>query len=295
MGKKLQLVTEKSLKTLLEKNKDLEASGVVVKGNRIFVNFDNTPSIAEIELTDNDHFRKVHYHHNSKKHNPDGFEGIACDPHTKHLFVNVEAVKGDNGKCYSYLYQLNDHYQPVHKQKLHGKSFEEEHCNKGFEGIAIIRKKNHPVLLALCEGNHCTGGTRGEEAGNGRVVVFTRQDGGWHHHETIHLPSGVDFKDYSDLAVRATKDPTIWKIAVTSQEKKRLWIGKLDVSSFTIQGNGQQYRFPHGQKHCKYCNVEGVDWNGKKKIILVSDRTKKDDQPTYCKRKEMSIHLMRIP
>lgn len=47
--------------------------------------------------------------------------------------------------------------------------------NKGLEGMMGFRDaKGDLYLLGLCEGNHCSDGAEGRDAGNGRMIVMKR-------------------------------------------------------------------------------------------------------------------------
>lgn len=146
------------------------------------------------------------------------------------------------------------------------------------------------LLLALCEGNCCEGGDKGREAGQGRIQVFKRKKKSWEHVGTIELPEEVAFEDYSDIAIRGKH------VAIVSQAESALWVGNVKLGSLKVAGKGQVYRFPLDRNdECVYCNVEGVDWLTKKRIVVVSDRMKDDDQDERCARKDKSIHIMKIP
>lgn len=54
-------------------------------------------------------------------------------------------------------------------------------------------------------------------------------------------------------------------------------------------GRGAPYRFPRG-----YCNVEGIAWLGRDRLLAVSDRRKRS-QRRRCAKKDQSIHLFRLP
>jgi hypothetical protein len=44
----------------------------------------------------------------------------------------------------------------------------------------------------------------------------------------------------------------------------------------------------------KYCNIEGVTWQSKNQLILVSDKSKKD-QDAICNEEDQSIHYVSLP
>ncbi|MDG2223009.1 MAG: LpqB family beta-propeller domain-containing protein, partial [Rubripirellula sp.] len=93
------------------------------------------------------------------------------------------------------------------------------------------------------------------------------------------------FKDYAAIALCQNR------VAVVSQESKRLWIGEInDTFDGFNQTVGDVYRFPTDN----YCNVEGVSWVSDDQLVMVSDRCKKN-QKKRCREKDQSIHLFRIP
>jgi hypothetical protein len=53
----------------------------------------------------------------------------------------------------------------------------------------------------------------------------------------LRLPLTVSFKDYSDLALLPNYDGT-YQVAVTSQESKALWIGRLSGTSWSFLDDG---------------------------------------------------------
>ena len=119
-------------------------------------------------------------------------------------------------------------------------AFEER--NTGFEGLSAVRWRGHDYLLALCEGNRCRAGKKGRRPGGGRIQVLERGGKVWRPVATIKLPRRVEFEDYSALAIQGER------IAVTSQQMSRLWLGKLRRSDWTIVGAGRHVRLPENQE-----------------------------------------------
>jgi hypothetical protein len=50
---------------------------------------------------------------------------------------------------------------------------------QGFESIQYLHTPSGPVLLGMCEGNHCAGGAKGRDAGNGRIIVSQLKESRW--------------------------------------------------------------------------------------------------------------------
>lgn len=289
MGDKfLELETERKLATLLKNVEDadsLEASGVVVRGRDILVVMDCMKGIARL-IGQNKKRPLGRGGIIGPQKKAQGFEAITRDPKTGRLYLMIEALEHDD--CYQgKVMELNADLMPVCTNWL---DFDFSSDSKGFEGAAVVRHKGDLLLLALCEGNCCEGGYKGREAGNGRIQVFKRKKESWAHVGTIELPEEVAFEDYADIAIRGKR------LAIVSQANSALWVGKLKLKSMEIKGKGKVYRFPLDQNdQCVYCNVEGVDWLTRKRIIAVSDRMKADDQDERCARKDRSIHIMKIP
>ncbi|MBF0180288.1 MAG: hypothetical protein HQM03_09715 [Magnetococcales bacterium] len=268
--------------------KRLEASGVAVKGDTCWVIFDNITSIAEIALQDNE-FGACRLHEPGKHAGIDGFEAISYHAAEEQFHVAVESVK--IGKKYHPLIaELKQNLQPK-PFKLLDVPFTGE--SKGFEGIAVItRPSDQAVLLfGLCEGNFCeSNDERSKKRGNGRLHVFMRDKRKWLNMKIIlPIPPAAAFRDYSDIAIRAAGDGRSAAVAITSQEDKSIWIGRIDLDRLGFIDDGEVFPFP-GED---FCNVEGVDWVNDNTIVIVSDKAK-SDQPNGCKGKEMSIHLLRI-
>jgi len=122
----------------------------------------------------------------------------------------------------------------------------------------------------------------------------------------INLPSTVQFIDYSAISIyRGDLSTFPTYIAVTSQENSQVWIGTIkekDKSPFFQISSLKTdviYNLPRATEvpdTCltKYCNIEGVTWRGKNQLILVSDRSKKDQDAT-CYQKDQSIHYVTLP
>lgn len=122
----------------------------------------------------------------------------------------------------------------------------------------------------------------------------------------IKLPSSIEFIDYSAISIYR-KDLSTFPtyVAITSQENSQVWIGLIDeidqspffqVSSFAKDVIYNTPPMIKSSNDCaiQYCNVEGVAWLNRTELILISDKSK-DDQDAICKEKGQSIHYMAFP
>lgn len=283
MGTRLELVTEKKLHKLLrgkDKHSRLEASGVLAVNPSIcYVVFDNITEVAQIQTSLNQtrENRLI-----SVRGLSDGFEGIAFDPDETRFYLLIEAIEDTDGKFRALVSEYDGEFR-FQRSARFDKTFEDE--NKGFEGLVHLRRDGREYLWALCEGNLC----KDAKKGGGRIQVFLRaEDGNWNWEDEVKLPAKAEFKDYSAIAVDGNR------VAVVSQQSKRLWLGEIDESGRGFRGDGRVLRFPDSS----YCNVEGVSWLSESRIVTVSDRRKskkKKKQPKACAEKDQSIHILDIP
>ena len=73
----------------------------------------------------------------------------------------------------------------------------------------------------------------------GKIVVLKKTSSQWQKVSEIALPSSASFSDYSDLTISGNK------VAITSQEESKLWIGTLSSTEWALAG-GKTYSFPTG-------------------------------------------------
>lgn len=274
-GPKLVLVKEKKLSSLLGSG-TFEASGVQVQGGSLFVVFDNMTKFAEISSDLSSGALKSA----GSKSKSSNFEGITESLTEPGLFFVVEESAG------------GDDRGVVHTFDESGDELIEEPTdvdfadpNKGFEGIASMVDGSSEVLLGLCEGNSCKDDV--SDVGHGRIKVLGHGVDSWATEASIKIPATAKFKDYSDIALLDQGDGTL-KVAITSQESKRLWIGTLSSFSWSFQGEGAVFSFPSSG----YCNVEGVSFLSDTRIAVVSDKTKDSGS---CELKEQMVHIFDIP
>src|SRR6185436_8043276 len=110
---------------------------------------------------------------------------------------------------------------------------------------AWLRRNNNDYLLGLCEAGNC--GDVMSSSIPGRIKVLRQNGSSWVTEANISLPtSSFGFEDYSDIALYPSG--TSYKIAITSQQSRRVWVGTLSGTSWAIS-TGQVYDFPSGE----YC------------------------------------------
>lgn len=280
MVQKLELIREEKLYRLLpgkKKSDRLEASGVALLDEEsALVIFDSLNLIARIDLS----FK--HGKRNQLFPAPsigEGFEDIAIDHEGRRVFCVIETMEDTDGKYRGFVSE----YDPEGRiQRCERLETVFTSPNKGFEGLAFLRRGGKQILYAMCEGNLCTNA----KTGGGRIQAFTRtREGSWKWSHEVKLPKSAEFEDYAGITYRDGR------LAVVSQASSRIWIGSVDEEARKIVKNsGSVYRFPAKG----YGNVEGIAWLSDDMIVAVSDQKKKQ-QPEVCARKDQSIHIFRIP
>jgi hypothetical protein len=280
MVHELELIREKKLFRLLPdatEDSRLEASGVALAGDStVLVCFDNLNQVARIDVS---------LRRGSKNRlfaTPSlglGFEDIAIDLEKGRVFCLIETLEDFNGALHGFVAEYDMEGRFIRCAKL-GNGFERQ--NKGFEGLAHVRRRGRESLYALYEDNV----GRRAERGGGRIDVFERsRDGSWKPSREIYLPKEAEFEDYAALAYGGGK------VAVVSQASARLWVAEIDEKERNVvRRSSAIYRFPNKS----YGNVEGIAWLSPDTLIAVSDR-KKAQQPSRCDEKDQSIHIFRIP
>ena len=280
MVKKLKLIREEKLYRLTpgkKKSDRLEASGVaLIDEHTALVIFDSLNLIARIDLS------LKHGKQNKLFPAPsiaDGFEDIAIDYEGKRVFCIIETMEDTDGNYRGFVSEYDNEGRLQRCERLET-TFSSP--NKGFEGLAFLRRNGKQILYAMCEGNLCTDA----KTGGGRIQAFTRtNEGGWEWSHEVKLPKSAQFEDYAGMSYRDGR------LVIVSQASSRVWIGSVDEEARKIvKDSGSIYRFP-GKG---YCNVEGIAWLSDDMIVAVSDQ-KKQQQPDVCAKKDQSIHIFRIP
>ena len=281
----LNLVAEGKLSKLLGEfaPSRLEASGVCIQDGMAVVVFDNLAQMARLDpaLQSGRPENALIGLPASKT----GYEGLTWDQSERKFYVVVEAIRRRK-RIRGQVQVFDEHLVLL---ETHWLGFPLKADNKGFEGLAHMRRDGREYLLGLCEGNKCHGGKEGKKAGNGRIQVYRKSRNTWVHKSTLKLSRAVAFEFASSAQSYSTR------LAVVSQASSALWVGTLAPDKWRCIDAGQVYRFPpKGQGKVVYCNIEGVDWLDDDKVIVVSDR-RKATQKRRCGDKDQSIHLYSLP
>jgi hypothetical protein len=315
----LKTIADRTVTGLLEfsaHEPKFEASDVIRVGERFLVVCDSSWDILSID----EHLPLLSSRNEVLKPDasfspPDedsGFEVIIHDATAGDFYLMRESIQqGGRYTAHVLKVRLADSGYAVDETCESEQTFEGD--SKGFEGGVSLRGKDGVLyLLALCEGNHCSE-SRGKEVGNGRIVVMARQGGAnggcfWKTVKVLELPKGVEFVDYSAIALHHETH----SVAVTSQENSQLWVGTLKTGAdgefdpeMAEFSEGVVYDFPRSEG-CEaiYCNVEGIHWVSQGAhgsaapgtLVAVSDKMKsKGRQAAVCHDKDQSVHLFALP
>lgn len=297
----LKLAKETSAAAMFKDNKGqkkFEASAIVKVGEFFYVVFDNLFSIGRISIG-----LPFNSYRNALIGQPgvdSGFEAIFHDEQTDTFYVAMEAITHKGG--YHALIQEIDMPAETSTDDYVVKGqcpceFEFSSENKGFEGLIPVRTGGELYVLGLCEGNHCEGGKKGRDAGNGRIVVMKKEGEGvaceWKTQYVMKIPKSAKFVDYSDIAIRGNR------VAIVSQESSQLWLGEIDTSdpsAFELSGD-RVLHFPRDHScHIQYCNIEGIHFLTDELLAAASDKMKsKGKQDFRCLDKDQSVHVFVLP
>ncbi len=250
-----------------------------VQGGYLYVVFDNSSKIGKIDASITSGTLSAGSTSKSE------YEGITYDDVGALHFYVVKEMEKSKGKVFTYDASLN-----LEAQEWTDVTFQIN--NKGFEGVAYARKGTADYLLGLCEGNNCLDAN--EPVGNGKLKVLRPSSGSWVTETTLNIPSSATFDDYSDIALHSNDNGT-YKVAVTSQQSSRIWIGTLTTSPWGFSGTSQVFEFPKADGDAKqYCNVEGVTFLTSTQVAIVSDQyTGSKSSP--CFNKDEMVHIFNIP
>jgi hypothetical protein len=219
-----------------------------------------------------------------------------------------ESVKHEDKKYRAIIEQLTLYENDYKIVEACSTQLEFEEDSTGLEGAIAVRDLNNEmVIMGLCEGNYCSK-KRKFEHGNGRIVLMRYKklvNGSngtwclWATHRIMNLPSSIDFRDYSDISM-----DEYGRVAITSQEDSRVWIGGLsgykngrwDVDQMELKG-GEIYDFPKNENcQTEYCNIEGVHFLNNETLLVVSDQMKSRGRQDFrCFNKDQSVHVFVLP
>lgn len=293
----------------LEKFEASDVAGVPGAGNPYFVVLDNSFKIFRVGPT----ISIAEGHGNNLLSWPDDsgegsqFECLAYNMTSSSFIAVQEMITHADGAMKAHIFDVSFGDDAVVVERKCECDYEFAKDNKGFEGaIVATASDGESYLLALCEGNHCRGGKKGRDTGNGVLVVLKRGEraDGVCEFQTvgqIALPKSCDFMDYSAITVNQAldvgKDGQV-TIAVASQENSAIWVGTMKPATkageFFEFGEGKVHFFPPDDAcHPIYCNIEGIHFTSERSVIAVSDAMKKGGKQDYrCWNKAQSVHLM---
>ncbi len=286
----LQLLAEAPVRDLLPDGGSPrgEASGVLALGGQLLVIFDDSTVIgvigADLSRVEGNHTVRPDPLIAGGRHAGRGYEDVARDAATGHLYLLVEAIRrGD--RFQARVEELDADYRRRSQAWL---DFTLEEENKGMEGLTCANRDGEVYLLALCEGNRCRGGKAGEQPGGGRIQLFRPGQHACPHVGTIELPPHLWFIDHSSVAVRGDR------VAVISQRSSALWVGAFTPDTWDLVDTGATYEFPRDpDDHIIYGTVEGVSWLDDDHVVVVSDRAPRTE--LRWRTKHRSVHIFTIP
>ncbi len=133
--------------------------------------------------------------------------------------------------------------------------------------------------------------SKGRKPGGGRVQLFEKKRKHWQHVQAIALPKSLPFVDYSGMSIDSGR------VAIVSQVNSMLWVGQFDEAEWEWRNEGKLYEFPRSDDGAiRYGNIEGVAWITPSRIVTVSDRRSRRNQPDKeLSEKDQSIHIFEIP
>jgi hypothetical protein len=76
-----------------------------------------------------------------------------------------------------------------------------------------------------------------------------------------------------------------------------LWVGHFEEATWSWRDEGRLFEFPRSENgSIQYGNIEGVGWITATRLVTVSDRRKKRNQPDkQLSDKDQSVHIFEIP
>jgi hypothetical protein len=325
----LKLAHEDTFAALLKDRKEqykFEASDVVIVGTDYYAVCDSSWALSKIgETMTPFSATNVQIGTPDRESEDSAYEALVYDDMNEIFYAvreSVDTEDGDGDEYHAVIEELrvSDDTQDYTVEATCVTEFEFDGTSKGFEGAVGMRDSTGELyLLGLCEGNECK---KQGKKGHGQAVLMRKHSNSassgypctWKTERVLDIPSDADFHDYSAISVN-----NAGRVAITSQEDSKVWLGWL--SHFTPSASGGTFnpektnivthpdsdddaqadltrgvlRFPRDDScHVVYCNIEGIHWMDDNTLLAVSDKAK-DDQPFLCVARDQSIHAFSIP
>ena len=84
------------------------------------------------------------------------------------------------------------------------------------------------------------------------------------------------------------------RLAVISHKSAMIWVGRLNLESWSIDKPGLCFDFPRTNKgKVLYGNLEGVCWDGERRIVTVTDKRKSSEKRRFGKT-DQSIQVFEL-
>ena len=314
----LKLSHSQSFAALFDDNKGekkWEASDVTVSGGKFWSIADNSWSLLSIDeqLPINSGKNKQIGEPRRNGKEDSGFEGLIARSDPTEFYIMRESIDvNGSGDFHALLLDVKivDGEEDYQVSRTCVSEVEFEGDSKGFEGAAAVTGSDgQEYIFGLCEGNNCREGKAGKERGNGKVVAMLISHEEMHGydcvlktHKILDLPKTAYFMDYSAIAIDDSG-----KVAVTSQEDSKVWIGELAMDEATglydpetsnfVSTEGEVLDFPR-DTNCEviFCNIEGIHFINSELLVAVSDKMKsKGKQNFQCLEYDQSIHVFVRP
>lgn len=286
-----------------------DVSGVPGEGNPFFVVLDNSFKIFRVgptmSLMDESANSLLSWPGDSGEDSQ--FECLAYNMTSASFVAVQEMITTDDGSMRARMFDVTFAEDTVIVADECDSDYMFEKDNKGFEGAVVMDGADGvSYMLALCEGNHCGGGKKGRDTGNGRLIILRRGTDGdgkciFKTQGELKLPKEVDFVDYSAITLNqniAPGEDGAMTVAVASQENAAIWIGTIKPVKGGHEpfefGSGIIYDFPPTETcHQQYCNIEGIHFATDRTLVAVSDAMKSKGKQDYrCWDKAQSVHLV---
>lgn len=266
---KPRLTKQVKFKDLLRQDDVYEASDCVVRNGEVYTVFDNTYRVAKCNVSLN----AIQATLLVKADMEDGesqYEFIGYSEELNRLVLGMEMDANKRAESVNAIALGPTSYTVNRRYPFDLFKFPE--VNLGFEGIMVI----DALYFMICEGFACGPGSSSRD--RGRIAVFRRSGVAMRYVKTMLIPPSLGFKDFASLGYRNGK------VLVLSQESAAFAILDIDLDALELDDSDLTIvEFPKD-----YCNLEGADWIGGNRFVLVTDKTKKN-QKSECVKNSQSI------